>query len=207
MVRDLLKTLPGRPHARRDRIHHALTALAARCLRLAAPFVQGPEAAGPLSARTHSPPIDTTRVFTFPLSPARGAFQRNVCLTALGENPVPAAAADRSVDQQPCANCRPPDELTGSHFDFTIVSVTAVILRTLGSRTYGWLAGERRPPMLSWALGFFIIALIAAFFGFTHVAAGAAAVAQVLFFVFLVLFVIALIAGLIRGRTPPAPPV
>jgi len=36
--------------------------------------------------------------------------------------------------------------------------------------------------MLSWALIFFIIALIAAFFGFGGIAAGAAGIAKVLFF-------------------------
>ena len=38
--------------------------------------------------------------------------------------------------------------------------------------------------MLSWALTFFIVALVAALFGFTGIAAGAAAVAKFLFFLF-----------------------
>jgi uncharacterized membrane protein YtjA (UPF0391 family) len=42
---------------------------------------------------------------------------------------------------------------------------------------------------------FFIVALIAALFGFGGIAAGASSIAQVLFFVFLVLFVVSLIAG------------
>lgn len=49
--------------------------------------------------------------------------------------------------------------------------------------------------MLKWALTFFIIALIAAMFGFTGIAEGAAAIAKVIFFIFLVLFVGALILG------------
>ena len=53
--------------------------------------------------------------------------------------------------------------------------------------------------MLYWALVFFVVALIAALFGFTGLAAGAATIAQVLFFIFLAVFVIALIAGLARG--------
>jgi len=55
--------------------------------------------------------------------------------------------------------------------------------------------------MLHYALVFFVIALIAARFGFGGIAAGAAGIAKVLFFIFLVLFVVSLIAGgLRRGR-------
>jgi uncharacterized membrane protein YtjA (UPF0391 family) len=53
--------------------------------------------------------------------------------------------------------------------------------------------------MLSWALTFLIIALIAGVLGFGVIAGTAASIAQVLFFVFLVLFVI----GLIMGRRGP----
>jgi uncharacterized membrane protein YtjA (UPF0391 family) len=49
--------------------------------------------------------------------------------------------------------------------------------------------------MLRWSVIFFIIALVAAIFGFTGIAQDAAAVAKVLFFIFLVLFLIALIVG------------
>lgn len=52
--------------------------------------------------------------------------------------------------------------------------------------------------MLYWALAFFIIAIVAALFGFTGIASGAATIAQVLFFIFLVLFVIALILNFTR---------
>jgi uncharacterized membrane protein YtjA (UPF0391 family) len=52
--------------------------------------------------------------------------------------------------------------------------------------------------MLYYAAVFFIIALIAAVFGFTGIAAGAAGIAQVLFLVFLVLFAISLVMGLLR---------
>jgi len=54
--------------------------------------------------------------------------------------------------------------------------------------------------MLSWALGFFILAIIAAFFGFGGIATSAAGIAQVLFVVFLVVFLISLVMGLARGR-------
>ena len=48
------------------------------------------------------------------------------------------------------------------------------------------------PPMLNWAITFFIVALIAAVLGFTGVAVAAAGVAKLLFVVFLVLFLVSL---------------
>lgn len=49
--------------------------------------------------------------------------------------------------------------------------------------------------MLYWAAVFFVIALLAAVFGFGGIAASAAGVAKILFFVFLVLAVVSLIFG------------
>jgi uncharacterized membrane protein YtjA (UPF0391 family) len=49
--------------------------------------------------------------------------------------------------------------------------------------------------MLYWAAVFFIIALLAAVFGFGGIAASAAGVAKILFLVFLVLAVVSLIFG------------
>lgn len=49
--------------------------------------------------------------------------------------------------------------------------------------------------MLSWAVTFLIIALIAAVFGFGFIASTAMGLAKILFFVFLVLFVVALLMG------------
>jgi len=49
--------------------------------------------------------------------------------------------------------------------------------------------------MLSWALTFLVIALIAGVLGFGVVAGTAATIAKILFFVFLVLFVIGLFMG------------
>ncbi|MES2593629.1 MAG: DUF1328 domain-containing protein [Bacteroidota bacterium] len=49
--------------------------------------------------------------------------------------------------------------------------------------------------MLKWSATFFIIAIVAAIFGFTGVAEGAASVAKILFGVFAALFVLALILG------------
>jgi uncharacterized membrane protein YtjA (UPF0391 family) len=52
--------------------------------------------------------------------------------------------------------------------------------------------------MLRYAAIFFVIAIVAALFGFGVIATGAAEIAKILFFVFVVLFVVSLIAGLIR---------
>ena len=55
--------------------------------------------------------------------------------------------------------------------------------------------------MLYWSAGFFIIAIIAAMFGFGDIAGGATSIAKVLFFLFLVLFALSLLTGLFRrGR-------
>jgi uncharacterized membrane protein YtjA (UPF0391 family) len=54
--------------------------------------------------------------------------------------------------------------------------------------------------MLSWALLFLIIALIAAVFGFTGIYTAAAGIAKILFFVFLVLFIISLVTGSMSRR-------
>lgn len=47
--------------------------------------------------------------------------------------------------------------------------------------------------MLSWAVTFFIISIVAAVFGFTGIAATTASVAQILFYIFIALFVISLL--------------
>jgi uncharacterized membrane protein YtjA (UPF0391 family) len=52
--------------------------------------------------------------------------------------------------------------------------------------------------MLSWALFFFLIAIIAAIFGFGGLAGAASGIAQLLFIGFLILAVIVLLTG--RGR-------
>ena len=54
--------------------------------------------------------------------------------------------------------------------------------------------------MLRWALIFFVISMIAAFFGFTDVAAGAAEIAKVLFYIFVAVFVIFLVLGLTAAQ-------
>jgi uncharacterized membrane protein YtjA (UPF0391 family) len=52
--------------------------------------------------------------------------------------------------------------------------------------------------MLHYAIVFFVIALIAAVFGFTGIAAGAAEIAKILFYIFLVVFVVTLLLGVLR---------
>lgn len=49
--------------------------------------------------------------------------------------------------------------------------------------------------MLRWTAIFLVIALIAAVFGFTDIAAGAASIAKVIFFIFLVLVLLSAILG------------
>lgn len=54
--------------------------------------------------------------------------------------------------------------------------------------------------LLRWAAGFFLVALVAALFGFGGISAAAAGFAKVLFFVFIVLFGLTLLAGVFTGR-------
>jgi uncharacterized membrane protein YtjA (UPF0391 family) len=58
--------------------------------------------------------------------------------------------------------------------------------------------------MLYYALVFFIIAIIAAVFGFGGIAAGAVSIAKILFVIFLILTVVSLIANFSR-RVEPIP--
>ena len=52
--------------------------------------------------------------------------------------------------------------------------------------------------MLRWALGFFIVALIAALLGFTGMALAAAGIAKILFYLFLILFLLTFVGHLLR---------
>jgi uncharacterized membrane protein YtjA (UPF0391 family) len=52
--------------------------------------------------------------------------------------------------------------------------------------------------MLSWAVTFLIIALIAGVLGFGFIAGTAAGIAKILFVVFLVLFLVSLVSGNFR---------
>ena len=52
--------------------------------------------------------------------------------------------------------------------------------------------------MLRMALGFFIVALIAAALGFSGIAVATAGIAKILFYIFLVLFLLSLVGHLVR---------
>jgi len=54
--------------------------------------------------------------------------------------------------------------------------------------------------MLRWALGFLIVAIVAAMLGFSGVAQASAGIPKLLFFIFLVGFVITLVISLAAAR-------
>ena len=54
--------------------------------------------------------------------------------------------------------------------------------------------------MLRWAVVFFVVALIAALFGFGGIAVAAAGIAKIIFYLFLILLVISLLAHVLRGN-------
>jgi len=54
--------------------------------------------------------------------------------------------------------------------------------------------------MLRWAIGFFVVALIAAVRGFGGLAVAAAGIAKFIFYVFVILFLASLLAHLLRGN-------
>lgn len=53
--------------------------------------------------------------------------------------------------------------------------------------------------MLYWALIFLTVAIIAAIFGFSGIAAVSVDLARILFFIFVVLFAVTLVANLVYG--------
>ncbi len=55
--------------------------------------------------------------------------------------------------------------------------------------------------ILRWAVIFFVLALIAAFFGFGGIASSATGIAKILFFGFVIAAVVSLVAGL-ASRSP-----
>ncbi len=56
--------------------------------------------------------------------------------------------------------------------------------------------------MLSWVIGFFVLALVAAFFGFSGIAGEAAFFAKVLLLLFIVGFIVSVV---MHGRGPRGP--
>src|SRR5215470_6948316 len=67
------------------------------------------------------------------------------------------------------------------------------------------LGSRRSVAMLSWALTFLIVALIAAVLGFGGIAGFAVEIAKIIFFVAIILFLISAVVGLVRGRSPTVP--
>lgn len=55
--------------------------------------------------------------------------------------------------------------------------------------------------MFGWALAFLVLALVAALFGFSGIAASAAGIAKIIFFVALVLALVGAVVAATRGRT------
>ncbi len=56
--------------------------------------------------------------------------------------------------------------------------------------------------MLHYAAVFFVIALVAAVFGFGGIAEGAASIAKLLFYVFIALFILSALMSVLRGGSP-----
>ena len=59
--------------------------------------------------------------------------------------------------------------------------------------------------MLSWAITFLVVALIAAVLGFGGIAGVAIELAKIVFYVAIVLFLISAVVGIVRGRRPTVP--
>lgn len=59
--------------------------------------------------------------------------------------------------------------------------------------------------MISWAITFLVIALIAAVLGFGGIAGTAVGIAKIIFFVAIVLFLVSAIVGMMRGRSSTMP--
>ena len=64
----------------------------------------------------------------------------------------------------------------------------------------GVLAPHQESTMIKWAIIFFLVSVVAGFFGFTGVASGARTIAKVLFFIALIIFLIVLIFGVMLGK-------
>jgi uncharacterized membrane protein YtjA (UPF0391 family) len=102
-------------------------------------------------------------------------------------------AGNRTAGRQPRCGRRHQSELSD-------INRRRGRLNTVSTLTYGQSRDfhSRKPEgilMLHYAIVFFIIALIAALFGFGGIAAGAAGIAKILFVVFLICAVVALLVG------------
>lgn len=57
--------------------------------------------------------------------------------------------------------------------------------------------------MIGWAITFFLLAIVAAMFGFGGLAGTFASIAQLLTVLFVVLFIASLVYGMVTGRDAP----
>jgi uncharacterized membrane protein YtjA (UPF0391 family) len=73
-----------------------------------------------------------------------------------------------------------------------------MVLRHVNPRPRARTDLEQEIAMLHYAVVFFVVALIAAVLGFGGIAASAAGIAKVLFFVFLVMAAVSFVFGLIK---------
>ena len=64
---------------------------------------------------------------------------------------------------------------------------------------------SKEVAMLRWAMGFLIVALIAAVLGYGGLAGTASGIASTLFWVFVALFILSLLVSLVSGRKTPVP--
>jgi uncharacterized membrane protein YtjA (UPF0391 family) len=72
----------------------------------------------------------------------------------------------------------------------------------MAGRTGGGITSpvrHKESNMLQLAAVFFVIALIAAIFGFGGIAAGAVEIGKILFFIFLVIFIVTFVLGIMRS--------
>ena len=60
--------------------------------------------------------------------------------------------------------------------------------------------------MISWGITFFLLAIVAAVFGFTGLAGTLAGIAKFLMVLFVVLFIATLVYSMVTGRRSTAPP-
>jgi uncharacterized membrane protein YtjA (UPF0391 family) len=100
-------------------------------------------------------------------------------------------------------------------YRYPVNTLPAILYSTSSSRelkqfpNHGGSRTSVRPPiaqfersqedkMLRWALGFFVIALVAALLGFTGIAVASAGIAKIIFFIFLILFVVSFLGHFFR---------
>ena len=75
--------------------------------------------------------------------------------------------------------------------------IASILLRNIFHRSDSRFT-ESEPAMLHYAVVFFVIALIAAVFGFGGIAASAVGIAKILFVVFAILAIASFLFGLIK---------